>query len=780
MPTRLRARLSVSIGFLWMASAALATGGSAPLTTAQLLVDVARDHALRQAGKQTEADVQHVQTLLRAAVRLDPQREDAYVWLYELALLNDDQAGAARMLAALLDARPTHQGAFARWLEAGMRAQQTAEKRSAWLNAVAEGRPPVLQSIVSSELAKLAMERADVAEARRLLRQALTLDPANAEAALLTLAALGDDATATQRLEAALRALRLRPGTFDLAWQVAVVLDDYGFTEQAARFFTHARSVSSRTASDEALPGGFLLDLARNEYARGEVDSAVEHTRKAITSDPAQAAEAGIFLHYLLSRKNLTVDAARVQRQLGERFAAIREPAEWPVNELAQAAWFYCALDLQPQRALSLAQAAAKRAPGDVFVQRVLGWAQVANLQPEEARQTLKPVAHHDAFAAGMLAKLAQDEGDLFGPLEALSSLEPLPTAGPAFEFLAGLRLPIATTQPAADRYPGLAKALHTFDEHILDITHDSTEFVETRVTLDDRSLASGQPWWATFSLTNSGPFPVTLGPDAMINPVFLLGFTAEGDRKREFPALMTISLDHVGVLHPGQTISLRRTLDVGPLRNVSRQTPQKLQRITLHVLLDAESGPDGQWHPGRSGQRPRPVYFNRLPASTGQAAIGALFSMLTGDSEAARMRAIEVVAELLGEAQRAELNQLSYTPDPVPAARLRSALLTMLADTSWERRVRTLEALQVVGLDREMVAAVDACLEHRHWLVRLMATRVLARQGNLFAERAAGIARNDPDELVRSFAASYVSKWTRPQSGAKTPARSAPGTTDK
>lgn len=83
--------------------------------------------------------------------------------------------------------------------------------------------------------------------------------------------------------------------------------------------------------------------------------------------------------------------------------------------------------------------------------------------------------------------------------------------------------------------------------------------------------------------------------------------------------------------------------------------------------------------------------------------------------------------------------------------------MLNLLGSESWELRVRTLEAVQVVGLDRPTAAAVEECLGHQHWLVRMMALRVLARQGAGFAERAASVARNDPDELVRAFAQSYV-----------------------
>ena len=86
------------------------------------------------------------------------------------------------------------------------------------------------------------------------------------------------------------------------------------------------------------------------------------------------------------------------------KVVGVAEPRDWPVNEVAQAAWFYCTIDKQPHLALPRAEAAYARAPGDTFVRRVLGWAQALNLMNDEARRTLEPIAAQDGFAAYLLA----------------------------------------------------------------------------------------------------------------------------------------------------------------------------------------------------------------------------------------------------------------------------------------------------------------------------------------------------------------------------------------
>jgi tetratricopeptide (TPR) repeat protein len=778
MPSRLRATVAIS-GVFWCAvGGALASGRNPPLTTPELLVDLARDYGLAQRGQQTAADVEQVRTLLRAAVRLDPKLADAYAWLYELAVLSGDQADAANALNGLLNADPTNQNAFALWLAAGTRAQHTVEKRAEWLEAVAAtARPPAMQALVHVELARVASERMGMDVARQHIRRALELEPASPEAAAVAVGVLEPDTPPDERLRALLRVVATQPLSINAVWQVGLLLNNYGFAQEARAFYEYGYGLRPEGSLPQTLPSGFLLDVARNCLACGQLDEAIEYTRQAAQADPATAAEAGMVLCYLLERKGRVTEEGEVRGQLGRRFAALTDPQDWAVNEVAQAAWFYLVLAPDHHRAAMLAANAAERAPQDLFVQRVLGWSQAYDRKIEEARRTLEPIAGRDPFAAFMLAKLLREGGDEPGAQRVLAALDPRPVAGFAADVLNRFEqpgaasqptsttlptsLPAVTTQPTAPRHTELRAVLGEFDQRVLKFKDNPGQFLEARIALDDLSPAPGEPWWATFSLANRGPFPITLGPDAMVNPVFLLSFKMEGDRTRAYPGLMTVSAERVRVLYPGQTAQVCRTLDVGPLRQVSRQTPQQAQRVEIHALLDAERGPDGQWRTSLGGQELRPpAYFNRVPVSTGKEALAALFGATSGDAEPARARAIEVLAELLGERQRAELKRLNYDPAPLAADRVRAVLQSLVDSESWEVCVRTLDALQVVGLDRAMTDAVERRLDHPHWLVRLMAVRVLARQGRGFAERAQSIARNDPDELVRAFAQSQLDKW--------------------
>lgn len=767
------------VGVRWvtvfvLAANSLGQAAEPALPTPELLVDLARDYGLKQRGSQTDADVQHVRTLLRAAVRLDPELSEAYVWLYELAQLAGDEDDAIRMLQGLLRANPTHEGAFALWLQAGANARQTVEQRTKWLEQVAQvRRPPTMQALVHAHLAETAIERMDYARARQQVKRALMLDPTCVEAAELARAVVDEDTTPAEWLRATLRVAQLRPLDIGTLWSLGRFLNEHRRYADAERFYDAAVNVHARLDPRGELPSEFLLDLAHNRLARHRLDAAIEHTQAAIEQDPLRAAQAGIFLHYLHNLNEQPFHAETVRQDLQARFAALRDPDKYPVNEVAQAAWFHCRLDPQPDRALMLAKAAVARAPEDPFAQRVLGWAHALNDHLDEAQRVLSPLVANDPFAAYKLAQILQDSGDLMGAYGVIGALDEMPPYGPARDLIRGLGLPLdklasegSTTQPTTapttqpTQEDALDTSLQAFDARVFAFVDEPEKFVEADITPLNRSPSPGEPWRVRFALTNRSPVPITLGPDRMINPVFVVSVHLDGDQSRSYPHLFTVSLDHDRVLAPGETIDVRRTVDVGPPRRVSRQTPQQLQRVRLDVVLDAERTANGDWQPSPFGRRLKPVVFNRVPLATGPEALRALFNAISAGRGARMYRAIELLGELLGEAQRAQLTHLTYRPSRVPAARLQAGLLDLLSHPEWEARARALTALQLVGLNRTMLAAIERCLDDEHWLVRIMAVRVLARQGPAFKHAAEQIAENDADELVRELAASYVKRW--------------------
>lgn len=728
----------------------------AALSNAEFFANLARDHGLNCRGKQTPADLLRIRTLLRAALRFHPNHNQACTWLYELARLEGRADEAADMLERILAAEPDNHSAFANWLSFGPTHLQTLEQRRSWLLSLISKTPqPERQALIYAHLTRIARQQLDPQTAADYLRKALDLWPECIEAADLSLEFEAPDAPLAERLNARLRLLRLRPLELELAWSIGRLLDQHEFAAEALEFYEYALSLHEKFAPGRPLAFELLLDLAQNAAVRGDNDKVIAYAQRAAQVQ-YNTYEGDFFLYWFLEGRATPDLLASIRSKLARAFADIKEPAQWPVALVAQAAWFYCIIDQQPQRALLLAEDAARRAPANAFVTRVLGWAQALNGRVDDACRTFLPIARQDAFAAYGLASQARENGDEAEAARIVSELIHVPPYGRARALLESLKLPLPTSQPPAQRYPDVPALLAGFDRRVFQLHENPRDFIQAEIRLTERSLLPARPWRAICSITNVGPFPITLGPDAMLNPIFLLSFRLEGDRARELPQLLTVAIDHARVVQPGQTVQCLRSLDVGPLRAAARRAPQHLLNVTLSAILDPQHTPHG-WRPSLLGYELRPVSFLRLPANTDPEAWNAWFQQLkTGEPEMHYL-ILETFGQLLGESQRAAAQQLNYKPQPIPAARVQAVFRTALTGESWELTVHALEALQAAGLDRSLLQESQRALEHPHWAVRFMAVRLLARQGKAFADQARQIASNDPDELVRDLARSYL-----------------------
>lgn len=750
---RIRAALSAIVALAPFAAADDAR------STGQFLLDLARDHGLSAQGRQKPADVEQIRTLLQAATRLEPDLGEAYVWLHELAVLRGDERAAAAAVRQLVQADPTSATAFSLWLQAYVNSVETVEERLKLLDRQLETAPAnrTLRALIHVEIAQQALARLDYEMAEEHLIRARALDEALPIAARLQFELLRPAEPVAERLKVALRYLALNPSDLSAAWQIGNLLDGQGFRGEAGMFYQHVQRLWRRLRGDEALPAAYLHDLAHHALAVRAGEEAIRYTTEAIAADPALAGEGGMFLYWLIHSRGHAAEAKVVRGQLEQRFAEVREPGDWPVNEVAQAAWYHLTIDPQPQRALMLAQNAAARVADDPFVQRVLGWALAANLNEAEAEQLLAPLAREDVYAAAALAHIYSRRGEEAAARRVIEDLPYVPEIGPAAQKLAEIGLEAPATQPAGQRYPEISAVLSRFDRTTLQFHSAPQQFLQVGLRVPQRTVEVGAPWWVELSITNRAQFPISLGPEWMLNPVFLLSLELDGDRQRAYPHLLTISIDGPLVIRPGETVSVRRTIDLGPVRRVDRRTPQQLQRVTVRALLDPVRTAGGAWQQGPAGIQLDPVYFNRLPAAGGRETVNVLYAALQGKAQTSPRRAAEVLAELLSEQQRAALGRLSYRPTPIPVEQLTRGLIAALRSESWEVRVRALDGLLLAGLDRALLAAAEENLNHPHWLVRLMAVRFFGqRQIEPGAATLQQFAESDENELVRAMAASF------------------------
>lgn len=721
------------------------------LSDAQLLVDLARDHGLSLRGQPSESDERLVRALLAGALRLEPGNAAALDWSHEMSAARGEPS-AATLLEKLAAADRENDAAFRQWLRAGPAAAQTLEQRRAWLGGVPTGESPHRQALAALASAELALARMDRAECARELERARRLWPELPGIAGIELAALPSDAPPAERLRVRLRQLRERPYDVELAWDIARALDALALPAESSAFYEHAQRVFEGGAAGRALPTERLLDLAEHALRLDRRSAALELARQAHAHEPLSLAP-GFLLHWLLVQSDRLDEAQAVKAELAERVANLRDPGGAAPFVVAEAAWFHCLLDPNPAVALKLAQEAARRAPADRFVQRVLGFAQADQPLVDAATATLAPLARDDAFAAARLARLAFAHGDAAAAERALSQPSEDPAPGPGEAYFRATCESVGFT-PERELRPAqrgeVTAALEDFDPGVLEAGRALDKSLLAEIEAPS-SFDAGAPWWVTFRLTNRGRYPVVLGPQTAVNPVFLVSVRVEGDGRRDYPHLFTVNLDSRLVLAPGEAVAVRRTIDVGPLRRINRRTPQAPLRITLSAIFDPVQSADGAWRAARPDQLVADVAFARGRIDGAQ--VEFLLRAVREGNDDARFAALGLLGDLLGEAQRLELGRVAYPCAPVPRNAVQGLLRAGLESGDWRTRSRTLEALHSAGLDRELFSRAEACLQHEHWLVRMSAVRLLTRQGRGFLSSARKIAESDSDELVRAVA---------------------------
>src|SRR5262249_10108020 len=151
------------------------------------------------------------------------------------------------------------------------------------------------------------------------------------------------------------------------------------------------------------------------------------------TSDLATSIWAG----ELFERSGVRERARQARSRLDPIAATIASnPSGFQVPAVAQVAWFFVAVDSQPQKARSAAENALQRDPGNLAAARALGWAMASAGNTDEARATLEKIATDDAYAALKLAELDRKTGNTDAARATLNALRNVPPLGLAREML--------------------------------------------------------------------------------------------------------------------------------------------------------------------------------------------------------------------------------------------------------------------------------------------------------------------------------------------------------
>lgn len=725
-------------------------------STGQWLLNHGRNVGLATPSPAAE-DAETVLVWMEAAARVDPDLAEAYLWQYDLlGRLNRPEAARAA-LQSYCRLRPDDVSARLTLLDSEFENGQSVETRLAFCSQTlgGEGVSALVQSDVHRRIAQLHASSGDRDGAEAHAGQAIAAFAGNVAALNVWVDLADAQSRPLRQVRMLLAAIAAAPGSAPQMWQLASVLDQMSLHEEAARWYERALDLYESPAGGQRPPAELLLAFAASCLDGGQYERALTLGERVVAVAP-QSVEARFLLLDVAQKTGRSDVAEQHAGYLTALFQQQQDNAPAGFSVLATAhgeTWYYLRHQPDPNKALEAATRARQMAPDRPDIEGIYGLAQLAAGDAQTAEEVLRPWAEARPWAAAGLGEALLAQGRTDEAIAALRQGEALRFSGPAYERIV-TALASCQQEPApVPSRSAIRETLRGFDEACLSFPSRPGEFLRLEVIPQGR-WAFGEPWSCEFRLTNVGTFPISVGQGQMIEGSALVSLRWGESPQEQLVGYLPISLAQTPVLPPGETLSMIRSLDIGPAAALARSAPQREWDLELSVVLDPVVGAGGKLESGLPGFSAVDVRAKRAKVDASRAGMRALLARLREGTEPERIAAVRAVAALIVEREAARHQPPDYFVHRVDELKLRKMLLSALADPAPQVRAAALDALRAVDLGPRTLEQAAPSLSDPHWLVRLLAIDVLsASQGDSFRPVLERTATADPDNLVRRLA---------------------------
>ncbi|MBN1514173.1 MAG: HEAT repeat domain-containing protein, partial [Phycisphaerae bacterium] len=551
-------------------------------------------------------------------------------------------------------------------------------------------------------------------------------------------------------------------------WELARYLDNLSMHEEAVGWYRWALDHFKRRHPETKPPLEVLLDLASSLCDGGRHEEAFQVCNEVMAADRGLL-EAQVLMIRIARLRGLR-EVAEKQRDMVASQLLQSEPGFLQREDAvaaARSAWFHIEHTSDAARALRLATFASERLPDDPAVQRVLGWAKLINGDAPAAESLLAPLAGDDPYAAVGLARACIARDKKAEAIQALRQAESARYSGPAYDQAVELLRELGESPANRPDRSAVRRELEAFDRTVLGFYDEPGKALKLEISAEAGAVPFGDSMRCTFTLTNVGPYPVTLGSDGMVgSPQVLVSAKGTWPGAPSSDAYLTVSLMRRSVLLPGEAISVREPLALGSLNAFLESEPQREVTLEFSFVFDPVLDARNTWTSRLPGIGTEPVRITRRGVDATPPGLKSRFAELKSGTEVQRCRAVQVLAALLGERHRADAAGVDYNVRAIDAPAVRDAVFSVLGDPSPLVRAAATDALVLVPLDDTVIGAVAPRLSDGNFLVRMMAVDLLANaQGPVFAPVLDRLARDDADSLVRELCRLYraVSATSRP-----------------
>lgn len=722
-------------------------------------------HRLLDRGEEAQ-----IPAVLDEALTLNPVNVAALGLKYERVASRGTPAERVAGLLALLrgnPVRPTAMAELARLLAAAGLGKESLEwfGRAADQFSASGAADPFTYHDLFVDYASQVYLAGQVQAARGMADQLLKADPDDVDAWLLRLVidrgAGNAETYAKTRQDAAAR--------LNARWAAAAREIDAVGTEREGDAVDQGAAAAPEPARDDQTPADAGdAEAPRTPAAANSKEAAADG---AAAAEPPSAAEA----------PDPSAVAERV-KGLGDDDGA----RELFVSAVSDLAWFEVYFNGDAAAAGKWIEALATVLPDDnLTLARLRGWAQVAQKQPDAARESLEPVRESDPLSALGLIRLALDQAG--GDPDALKAADDQARTllGSNASGLVGAIVAQAlkdrglTPQPRPDA-AALRQASQQFPRPWLDIVDHPERFYSVRAEPLRVAHHYGEPMLVRVVVQNLTDYDITIGEAGVIRPGLWFDAQVQTMKARQLPGVAFERLAQSTVLPARQGLAQYVRFDQGGLADYLAASPTQPLQLTGWCMTNPVRKGEG-FGPGPGGFR---VPFTRKLSRSGFPAVrpGALEqlarSLEVGLPEA-KIRGLDLMGALMAVAEKASAPPAQPQPaqpaaeksDPgvPPATALAGTLVPRLVAAAADPVPAVAQwakfELARAGQPEQQAEAVESLLADPRWEGRLLGLVAATELGAAKAEDlAAKVADADGEEPpVRDYAAALVELLQRP-----------------
>ncbi|MBN2375950.1 MAG: hypothetical protein JXD22_06100 [Sedimentisphaerales bacterium] len=728
----------------------------------------------------SEADMHNIRKatlLLQAAVELDPANEMAWRDL-NILLTSDVVNDPGRAAEALFqysqlvndDLQPV-----LNWVSYRLNNLQDRESREYFLQQTIPSLNayPFALSQALTQLAIMQYEKGDTDNAHALLLRAYNVSRFNVDALARKFTLPEPDFTkntenlSSEKIDQIIQnyyydthislVLRWRqriqnqPYDLDATLELIEVLKEMGLHELAQKYYPHAYNLIGLAGSGQSdLKNQLRFRQIVSAYSANLYADSITLAQQLLRDNPDDLLAAGL-MGLAMKKLDLNTDAQNTLKTAGDRavqkLQQTGNPDPTALNELA---WFFCFIDPDPVRALQFAQRAYdafESSQDKRLAAPNLAYAWIMNDKPDDAENYLKNFDPNDPVVSLTQSKILIARQDPDAAVALLQKID-LAAAGILAENISDtlnkLREP-SIPQTAADpddstpssaEQPDLLKTLITnnlagrYNDNDLLIVSAPEKFISCSMRLPSDIVRPGDPMIAKLYLSNISDLnktktPVALGPENLIDPHVLI--TAEITPKPQ-SLIQPIILVHrymlqSAALAPGKSSASSEILNVGQLRQVLENHPQRDYQITFQIYLDPVADSQGSFACKIPALQPAPVTVSRKAFVPTPDRMNSYLRDAKMGSANKRINALKLFASLLMEDRLARRGQLNYQPYPVDTVAIRSALASNLSNP--EPRVRAVAAWSFQTFQYKLttreIRQLAEMINDDHWFCRFM-----------------------------------------------------------